>query len=393
MGTSMPTRGRSGMRRACFHQARRCLGLTALLLSLPLCLTPVCAETVRLGAILPLTGPAARIGAGQMRALQGAVREANARGDLPPGHAIEIVFEDSAAKPGQAIAAFRTLTRAPRVEVIFVSYSGPALALAPLAARGRVLLVNAGAQADRLAVASPYLINTIPAVGEEMAVLSRHLRARGQTRAAILYENTAAGLSGRDAFAEVFAKAGGTIVAQAEHLFGEANFTPALMRLAAAGPEVVVVSITVGLPGFAMEHRRLSARFTVAGTGFFQDPALLASGAAEGFVWARARGGAISAVSRPDGPMSGALMDAASPRYREAADIVLSALKLLLLEGRPVTGETMREVILSIQAKQGMHAPARKNDVVTMPIDIVTMREGVEAILEAGRSGTHGPKD
>ena len=373
------------MRRACFHQARRCLGLPALLLSLPLFLTPVCAETVRLGAILPLTGPAARIGAGQMRALQGAVREANARG-AAPGHRIEIVFEDSAAKPGQAIAAFRMLTRAPRVEVIFVSYSGPALALAPLAARDRVLLVNAGAQADRLAVASPYLINTIPAVGEEMAVLSRHLRARGQTRAAILYENTAAGLSGRDAFAEVFAKAGGTIVAQAEHLFGEANFTPALMRLAAAGPEVVVVSITTGLPGFAAEHRRLGARFTVAGTGFFQDPALLDSGAAEGFVWARSRGGAPSTAPGVSRPESGPLMDAASLRYQEAAHIVLSALKRLLMEGLPVTGQTTRDMIFRMRAERGMPPLPLRGSVVSASIDIVTMRDGAETIIEPGRS-------
>ncbi len=373
------------MRRACFHQARRCLGLTALLLSLPLFLIPVRAETVRLGAILPLTGPAARIGAGQRRALQGAVEEANARGDAP-GHRIEIVFEDSAAKPDQAIAAFRTLTRAPRVEVIFVSYSGPALALAPLAARGRVLLVNAGAQADRLTVASPYLINTLPSVGEEMAVLSHHLRARGQTRAAILYENTAAGLSGRDAFAEVFAKAGGVIVAQAEHLFGEANFTPALMRLAAAGPEVVVVSITAGLPGFAAEHRHLGARFIVAGTGFFQDPALLDSGAAEGFVWARSRGGAPFAVLRT---MPGPSMDAASPRYREAAHIVLSALGRLLREKRPVTGQTTRDTIFLMRAERGVPPLTRRNNMVSAPIDIVTMRDGAETIIEPGWSDTN----
>ena len=383
---------RSGMRRPCRDRGPWPMGLTVLLvsalLSVPLFPGPARAETIRLGAILPLTGPAARIGSGQMRALRNAVEEANALGDVR-GHRIEIVFEDSAAKPAQAIAAFRTLMRTPRVEVIFVSYSGPALALAPLAARGRVLLVNAGAQADRLAVASPYLINTIPGVGEEMAALSRHVRARGQTRAAILYENTAAGLSGRDAFAEAFAKAGGIIVAQEEHLFGEGDFTPALMKLAASGPEVVVVSITAGLPGLATEYRRLGLTFTVAGTGFFQDPALRDSGAAEGFVWARSRGDAFSVMSggaMPSGAGSGPSMDVASPRYREAAHIVLSALRRSLMEGHPITGQTTRDMIFRMRAERGPPPLTVRNNMVSASIDIVTIRDGVEIILESGRS-------
>ena len=76
--------------------------------------------------------------------------------------------------------------------------------MAPLATRKKVLMINAGAQADKLATASPYLINTLPTIGDEIKVLSKYLASEGKTKAAILFENDAAGISGRDDYLDVF---------------------------------------------------------------------------------------------------------------------------------------------------------------------------------------------
>ena len=86
---------------------------------------------------------------------------------------IEVQFEDNQAKPDQSVLSFNKLTDLQHVPVIFTAYSGPSLAMAPLATRKKVLLVNAGAQADALAKASPYLINTLPTIGDEISVLSK----------------------------------------------------------------------------------------------------------------------------------------------------------------------------------------------------------------------------
>ena len=55
------------------------------------------AETIRFGAILPLTGPVATIGTQQMRGIQFAVDEANAAGGVR-GNRIELLFEDGQAR-------------------------------------------------------------------------------------------------------------------------------------------------------------------------------------------------------------------------------------------------------------------------------------------------------
>jgi len=112
------------------------------------------AETIRLGAILPLTGPGAVIGTQQMNGLQFAMDKANAAGGVH-GNKIEILFEDNQAKPDQSILSFNKLVDLQKVPMIFSAYSGPSLAMAPLAGRKKILLINAGAQADKLATASP----------------------------------------------------------------------------------------------------------------------------------------------------------------------------------------------------------------------------------------------
>ena len=60
------------------------------------------AETIRFGGILPLTGPGALIGTAEMRGVQFAVDQANAKGGVR-GNQIEVQFEDNQAKPDQSI--------------------------------------------------------------------------------------------------------------------------------------------------------------------------------------------------------------------------------------------------------------------------------------------------
>ncbi len=136
------------------------------------------ADTIKFGAILPLTGPGGLIGTQQMRGIQFAIDQANAKGGVR-GNKIEVQFEDNQAKPDQSVLSFNKMVDLEHLPVIFTAYSGPSLAMAPLATRKKVLMINAGAQADKLATASPYLINTLPTIGDEIRVLSKYLASEG----------------------------------------------------------------------------------------------------------------------------------------------------------------------------------------------------------------------
>ena len=162
---------------------RVCIGMAALAAGLVIACAPLVAETIRFGGILPLTGPGALIGTAEMRGVQFAVDQANAKGGVR-GNGSRCCSRTTRRKPDQSILSFNKLTDLQHVSVIFTGYSGPTLAMAPLATRKKVLLINAGAQADALAKASPYLINTLPTIGEEIEVMSRWRGRRRQEEGA-----------------------------------------------------------------------------------------------------------------------------------------------------------------------------------------------------------------
>ena len=339
------------------------------------------ADTIRFGAILPLTGPGAMIGTQQMHGIQFAVEKANAAGGVH-GNKIEILFEDNQAKPDQSILSFNKLADLQHVPMIFTAYSGPSLAMAPLATRKKILLVNAGAQADKLATASPYLVNTLPTIGDEVKVISKYLISEGKKQGAILFENDAAGIAGRDDFAKYFPEAGGTILSQEPAQFGQTDYRPSLLKLADAKPQVMLVSITAGLLQMAQQYRQLGLNFTVAGTTFFADPATIADPASEGFVHTQVRIDAPPELASEFKAKYGVDMEFFVRQYYNATQIVLTVADKVLSEGKPLTGENMHDTLFAIRKFQGLIPLEFKSNTATVPLDIDVMKGGKDVTIK-----------
>jgi branched-chain amino acid transport system substrate-binding protein len=254
--------------------------------------------------------------------------------------------------------------------------------MAPLATRKKVLLVNAGAQADALSKASPYLINTLPTIGDEISVLCNWLTSQGKKRGAIMFENDAAGMSGRDDYLKSFPEAGGTILAQEATQFGQTDFRPALLKLAAATPDVMLVAITAGLLQMAQEYHQLDLKFTVAGTTFFADPATIADPSSTGFVHTQLRIDAPPDLAAQFKAKYGADMEFFAKQYYNAAQVVLAALDKVLADNKPVTGENIRDAVFEIRKFQGLIPLEFKTNTASVPIDINEMRDGKDVTLK-----------
>lgn len=338
-------------------------------------------DTIRFGAILPLTGPGAVIGTEQMRGIQFATDKANAAGGVR-GHKIKVVFEDNQAKPDQSILSFNKLADLEHMPMIFTAYSGPSLAMAPLATRKKVLLINAGAQADKLATASPYLVNTLPTIGDEVKVLAKYLASEGKKNAAILYENDAAGIAGRDDYVKYFPATGGKILAQEPSAFGQTDYRPALLKLADAKPDVMLVSITAGLLQMAQQYKQLGLKFTVAGTSFFADPDAIADPSSEGFIHTQVRIDAPAALEAEFKAKYHAPMEFFVRQYYNAMQIVLKITDSLLAEGKPLTGENMRAELFKIGKFQGLIPLEFKSNTATVPLDINMMKGGKDVTIK-----------
>jgi branched-chain amino acid transport system substrate-binding protein len=254
--------------------------------------------------------------------------------------------------------------------------------MAPLATRKKVLLVNAGAQADALAKASPYLINTLPTIGDEIRVLSNWLTSQGKKRAAIMFENDAAGMSGRDDYLKSFPEAGGSILAQEATQFGQTDFRPALLKLADAKPDVMLVAITAGLLQMAQQYKQLDLKFTVAGTTFFADPSTIADPSSAGFVHTQLRIDAPPDLTAQFKAKYGTDMEFFAKQYYNAAQVVLTAIDKVLADNKPVTGENVHEAVLAIRKFQGLIPLEFKTNTASVPMDINEMRDGKDVTLK-----------
>jgi branched-chain amino acid transport system substrate-binding protein len=298
------------------------------------------------------------------------------------GNTVEVLFEDNQAKPDQSILSFNKLADLQHVPMIFTAYSGPSLAMAPLATRKKILLVNAGAQADKLATASPYLVNTLPTIGDEVKVISKYMAGEGKKQAVILFENDAAGIAGRDDYLKYFPEAGGTILSQEPTQFGQTDYRPALLKLADAKPEVMLVSITAGLLQMAQQYKQLGLKFTVAGTTFFADPATIADPASEGFIHTQVRIDAPPELEAAFKAKYGADMEFFSRQYYNAAQIILTVTDRLLSEKKPVTGESMHDMLFTIGKFKGLIPLEFKTNTASVPLDINVMKGGKDVTIK-----------
>jgi branched-chain amino acid transport system substrate-binding protein len=339
------------------------------------------AETIHLGAVIPLTGPAAVVGNQEMRGIQFAIDAANAKGGVQ-GNKVDVQFEDNQAKADQAVLAFNKLVDLQHVPMMFVGYSGPTLAMAPLATRKQVLMINAGAQADKLSTASPYLVNTLPSTGDEVKVMTKYLIEQGKKKAAVLYENDAPGIGGRDDFVAMFPKAGGTIVAQEPVQFGQTDFRPALLKLAAAKPDVLYVVIIAGMPSLVQQIHQMNPDFLVAGSTFAADPAAIADPASNGLVHTQVQIDAPPELAAAFKQKYNADMDFFARQYYNAAQITLTVLDKLVTEKKPITGKNIHDTLFEIKSFHGLIPMEFNSNTATVPIGINEMKGGKDITLK-----------
>ena len=341
---------------------------------------PALAQDITLGAIVPLTGPGAVVGTQEQQGIQFALDQINAKGGID-GHKIIVQFEDNQAKPDQSVLSFNKLVDLQHVPMIFTGYSGPSLAMAPLATRKKVLMINAGAQSDKLATASPYLVNTLPTTQDEVAIMCKYLIAQGKTKAAMLFENDAAGIGGRDDFERIYKQDGGTILAQEPAQFGQTDYRPALLKLSAAKPQVLIVVITAGMVPLADQLAQMKVPYLVAGTSFMADPAAIADPNSTGMIHTQVHIDAPPDLAAAFHAKYHADMAFFARQYYNAAEITFTIIKKVLDEKKPLTGANMRTALFEIRHFHGLIPMDFKTNTAVVPIDINRMENGKDVTI------------
>jgi len=132
-------------------------------------------KVVKIGAVAPLTGPAAPYGENIRDGILLAVNEINSLGGIKDKH-IEIIFEDEGADPQQALLAVKKLVETNGIKVIIgPSSSNGILAAAPYANIKKVILFSCGAASDNVRDAGEFIFRNRASAWQEAAGLVRYV--------------------------------------------------------------------------------------------------------------------------------------------------------------------------------------------------------------------------
>jgi branched-chain amino acid transport system substrate-binding protein len=340
---------------------------------------------VLLGALLPLTGPAAPIGLEEQQGVQFAMDEANEKGGVA-GLPVRIIFDDSQGKPDQAVLAFNRMSDLNSVPAVITAFSSISLAIAPLATRREILVINPAAQTDQLEKASPFLINTIPLVKDESQVLVKYVAAKLGKKAAIIYENAAAGIDGRDDFRKYFEAAGGSIIAEEPVEFGQTNYRATLLKIASSKPDFVYIAITQSHDAMADQVGQI-AGFPVAVGNTFSRP-FFGHASTDGWYQTAIQSGYPDDATLEKFKKKFKVEDMGffAREYYNATNIVLEAAKHVIEAKEDIDGTALRDAILKIKSfKSPIADISFETNTASRPVEIQKYANKDRSVLEVSK--------
>lgn len=155
------------------------------------------AETIKVGAILAVTGGASFLGGPEARTLEMLAAELNAQGGVN-GNKIELVIKDSGASPEKAISFAKQLIEEEQVfAIIGPSTSGETMKIKGIAEEGKTILLSCAAAEVIVNPVAKYVFKTPQKDSDAVKKIFGAMKDLGFTKIAVLSGNTGFGNAGK----------------------------------------------------------------------------------------------------------------------------------------------------------------------------------------------------
>ena len=201
-------------------------------------------ETIKIGVILPLTGPFAPIGRQAETGMKLYVQE---HGDTVAGKKIELIVEDDAgvADNTKRIAQELIVRQGANILAGF-GLTPLALATAPIAQQAKVAMVVTCAATAIITTKSDYIARTSFTLPQATTVMASWAAENGIKTAAVLVTDYAPGNDAAETFKKDFTAAGGEVVEELKVPLQNPDFSPFLQRAKDAAPDALFVFVPAG---------------------------------------------------------------------------------------------------------------------------------------------------
>jgi branched-chain amino acid transport system substrate-binding protein len=299
-------------------------------------------EPIRLGGMLPLSGPASIEGRQILSGIQFAIEEANAKGGVL-GRRIELVMEDDESNSTKGVTAVRRLIEREKSPFIVGTYaSAVAIAASKIAAEYKVAMLSGGSTAagatDQNTPGDPWFFRSWPDSNAQGDDTARAIVEKfKKTKVAIIHDNTNYGVTLAAQVTRVVSGVGGTIVSTDSYNAGEQDFSSMLTKLRSLRPEAVYIGGWAG-DGANIVRQAVEAgvrtQFVGSGSMNSDDFIRLAGPASEGF--------AVASLYEPSTPNP--VGKAFGERFRARHNVDANTLSALGFESMTIGIEALRRV-------------------------------------------------
>jgi ABC-type branched-subunit amino acid transport system substrate-binding protein len=284
----------------------------------------------------------------------------------------------------------RRLVEVEKVPFSLTSYSAPTLAIQPIAAQNKVVIMNGGGQSDNLAN-KDYLYNNIPVVSNEVGVIAEWLaKDRKLMSAVLIVANDEAGRNSAKTFRERYGAAGGKVLAEEQVALDGTDFRAQLAKLKARGGELLYISsYGRNVSIIADQARELGITIPVAGTSWVLVPETFKSKGAEGMLVTKLPFDPNSAFAKKFTEKYKTDAGFFAVQYYSATMIFAKAAQEAIAKsGGALTGEGVKNAIESIRAFDTITGKVvfQANHGAVMDIEVGTLKGGkveVEKIIKA----------
>ncbi|MBU1042379.1 MAG: ABC transporter substrate-binding protein [Proteobacteria bacterium] len=266
-------------------------------------------DTLKIGAVLSVTGPASFLGEPEKNTLLMLQDELNAKGGVD-GRKVQVIVYDDESDVNKCVMAAKKLIEQDHVAVVIgPSISGNTLAIAKFFAPAKIPLVSCAAAEKIVKPVDPWVFNTPQLDRHAVGKILADAKKKGYTKLAIITVSDGYGQAGRAVLQDLIPAQGLTLVA--DEVFGpkDTDMSAQLTKIKGAGPDAIICWGTNPGPAVVARNRTqlgittpLYMSHGVASKKFME----LAGDAAEGLILPAGRLVAVNQV--PDSHPQKALL-------------------------------------------------------------------------------------
>lgn len=198
------------------------------------------AESIRIGALFAITGPASFLGEPERNTLEMLVKEANSKGGIK-GRKLELVVYDTQGDATKAVQLVTKLVKNDKVSVIVgPSTTGETMAVIPVAEKEKVPLISCAAGIKITEPVKKYVFKT-PANDHVAAErIFNYMLAKKQKSVALLTVTDGFGSSGREQLKELAKKKGISVVADETYGPKDTDMTAQLTKIKGSKADAII---------------------------------------------------------------------------------------------------------------------------------------------------------